>query len=175
MRLPVLSVVVCLEVVAGAVAADPTVHLRANQVGYLPDETKIAVAFSATPVTGTFSLWGDAATSVAFTGEIVKSPASGWDGFAHYYLLDFSHFNVPGRYRVRIDATGDQSRPFTIGETAYGDFVEELLRFLRQQRCGYNPVLDCVCHQRDGARHMGRCRRATSSMPAAGGTTPGIN
>lgn len=155
MRLTTPLALVCLGMIAASAAADTAVHVRANQIGYLPGEEKIAVAFSNAAVTGTFSLIDDGREQAAFTGKIAESPASGWGKFAHYYGLDFSRFDVPGRYRLRIDATGELSRPFTIGETAYRDFHEELLRFLRQQRCGYNPLLNCVCHQRDGRTAYG--------------------
>jgi endoglucanase len=155
MRTSAMVIVMCLGTAARAVAADSPVHIRVNQVGYLPGEVKVGVAFSDTPVTGTFSLVDNVTGQVAFTGEIAPSPSSGWNGFAHYYWLDYSRCDVPGRYRVRVDATGELSRSFAIDESAYGDYVEDLLRFLRQQRCGYNPVLGCVCHQRDGRTAYG--------------------
>jgi hypothetical protein len=136
-------------------ATEARIHLRANQVGYRPDEAKIAVAFSNEPVTGTFSLLEMESNQVAFMEAIAKSPAPGWGAFANHYRLDFSQFSTPGRYRLRLDDGGEESRPFTVGEAAYENLVEELLRFMRQQRCGYNPVLDCVCHQRDGRTAYG--------------------
>lgn len=159
MRSLTLLAVVSLGVFAATAAADPIVHLRVNQVGYLPGEEKIAAAFCEAPVAGTFSLIRVETEQATFTGRVAKSPAPAWGGFAHHYWLDFSAFNTPGRYRLRIDATGDLSHPVAIAESAYEDIVEELLRFMRQQRCGYNPVLDCVCHQRDG-------RTAYGHMPA---------
>ena len=149
---------------AGAVG----VHIRVNQVGYRPDETKIAVAFSNEPVTGTFSLLQVPSGEVAFTDTIVHSPAPGWGTFAHHYRLDFTTFSTPGRYRLRVDVTGEQSRQLTVGSAAYGNQVEELLRFMRQQRCGYNPVLDCVCHPRDGRTAYGP-RPAGTFIDGSGG------
>jgi len=144
---------------AVSAAAGAEVHLRVNQVGYLPNDEKVAVAFSSAPVTGSFSLIRVDSGKVAFTGEIARSPAPAWGGFAYHCWLDFSRLSMPGRYRVRIDATGEVSRPFTVGVGAYEDYAEELLRFMRQQRCGYNPVLNCKCHQKDG-------RTAYGPMPA---------
>ena len=77
--------VICLGLVAEVAAAEPVVHIRANQVGYLPGDSKIAVAFSNTPVTGTFALVEDGTAHVALTGDLAAAPASGWDGFAYYY------------------------------------------------------------------------------------------
>lgn len=171
MRTHTLLFLVCLVSLPGTgclLAGEASVHLRANQVGYRPDEAKLAVAFSHAPVTGTFSLLEDASGQVAFTDVIANSPAPGWDTFEHHYRLDFSTHCTPGRYRIRIDATGEESRPFAIDEAAYENVVEELLRFMRQQRCGYNPVLDCVCHQRDGRTAYGP-RPAGTFVDASGG------
>ncbi len=55
---------------------------------------------------------------------------------------------APGRYRLRLEASGVASREFTVGQ--YPGYHEDLLFFMRQQRCGYNPFLDMACHQRDG-------------------------
>jgi len=136
-------------------AAEPVVHLRANQVGYLADDAKVAIAFSRQPVEGEFTVVDEASGEVVFSGQLAKSPVKGWGDFEHYYQLDFSEFQAPGRYLLRIAETEDTSRPFTIGADAYRTYQEDLLEFMRQQRCGYNPMLDRVCHQRDGRTAYG--------------------
>ncbi len=47
------------------------------------------------------------------------SSAEGWGTFAHYYELDFSTVETPGRYYVRLEATSDTSSTFAIGLDAY--------------------------------------------------------
>jgi hypothetical protein len=96
----------------------------------------------------------DGATEqVVFTGTLQQSRAKGWGTFAHYYEADFSAFAVPGRYNLRV---GDhRTSTFAIGRDAYGKAHEDLLGFMRQLRCGYNPFLDRVCHQRDGRSFYG--------------------
>ncbi|MCC7333978.1 MAG: glycoside hydrolase family 9 protein [Pirellulaceae bacterium] len=148
--------------------ADGAVHLRANQVGYHPEESKVAIAFSHEPIEGKFSLLEVPSDKVVFSGDVAPSPAPGWGTFEHHYRLDFTQFSMPGRYRVRMDHSGETSRPFTVGSDAYGDYVEDLMRFMRQQRCGYNPVLDMVCHQRDGRTAFGP-RPAGTFVDASGG------
>ncbi len=130
-------------------------YVRANQVGFLPKDSKVAIAFANQPLTGTFSLIQKRTDRSVLTGKLVKSTAPGWGTFSHHYLLDFSDHAETGRFVLRLDGTGIRSRPFTIGPTAYGDYVEDLLAFMRQQRCGYNPFLDSVCHQRDGRTAYG--------------------
>lgn len=151
-----------------SLSADEKVHLRVNQVGYQLDDSKVAIAFSHEPIQGSFSLLEAPSDTVVFSSEIAPSPAPGWGTFAHHCRLDFSRFSTPGRYRLKIDRSGEVSRLFSIGEDAYGDNVEDLLRFMRQQRCGYNPVLDLVCHQRDGRTAFGPLP-AGSFVDASGG------
>jgi peptidoglycan/xylan/chitin deacetylase (PgdA/CDA1 family) len=75
--------------------------------------------------------------------------APNWGGaFTYYYELDFSAFKQPGKNILRLEEGGAVSKAFTIG--AYPTYQEDLLSFMRQQRCGYNPYLDMVCHMRDG-------------------------
>ncbi len=129
------------------------VHLRVNLLGYLEDDSKVAIAFSHRPVGGEFELVSETSGDVAFTGDLRPSRAEGWGTFAHYYEADFSAFDAPGRYYLRLNE--HRSPTFGIGRGAYGKAHEELLGFMRQQRCGYNPFLDRVCHQRDGRSFYG--------------------
>lgn len=153
---------------AGHSLAEDSIHIRANQIGYRTDERKVAIAFSHEPVEGSFSLLEVPTKKVVFTAELTPASAPGWGTFAHHYRLDFSKHTKPGRYELRIDDSGETSRSLTIGDDAYGDYVEDLLRFMRQQRCGYNPVLDMVCHQRDGRTAFGP-KPADTFVDASGG------
>lgn len=127
------------------------VHVRVNLIGYLEQDPKVAIAFSKAPVGGSFSVIdSENGENVVFRGEVTESPAPGWGTFPYYYVLDFSDFRAPGRYRLRVDASGDLSEPFNVGPEAYSTTQDDLLVFMRQQRCGYNPYLDMVCHRRDG-------------------------
>ncbi|MEP6946514.1 MAG: glycoside hydrolase family 9 protein [Acidobacteriota bacterium] len=126
-----------------------TVYIRVNQVGYLADESKIAVVFSKTELNGDLEVIDDQDGSVRLTAAPNKMPASPWGGaFPYYYKVDFSAVRATGKYFVRIAGTNERSQIFTVGP--YPAYQDDLLFFMRQQRCGYNPYLDMVCHQRDG-------------------------
>ena len=127
-------------------AAD--LYIRINQAGYLLPDAKIAIAFSRQPVSGKFELkTADSGRSVLSGSIRPASAAPVWGGqFSHYYDLDFSSVRTPGKFYLEIGNT--RSSEFSIGE--YPPYQEDLLFFMRQQRCGYNPFLDMVCHQRDG-------------------------
>ena len=137
-----------------AAAVDSSaVHLRVNLLGYLEEDSKVAVAISHRTVEAGFDLVDRQTGRVVFSGTLHPSRAKAWGPFAHYYEADFSAFDVPGRYYLRVGS--HRSPTFAIGRGAYGKAHEDLLGFMRQQRCGYNPYLDRVCHQRDGRSFYG--------------------
>ncbi len=129
------------------------VHLRVNLLGYLEDDSKVAVVFSHRPIDGEFEIVDEATGDVVVSGALRRSAAQGWGTFAYYYEADFSPVEAPGRYYLQV---GEARTPtFGVGRAAYGKAHEDLLGFMRQQRCGYNPFLDMVCHQRDGRSYYG--------------------
>jgi peptidoglycan/xylan/chitin deacetylase (PgdA/CDA1 family) len=126
-----------------------TAYLRVNQIGYPATDAKKALAFARAPLAGDFLLIDAATGRTVFSAPLKAVPAANWGAdFKFYYELDFSAVRVPGRHFIRLEKTGAVSREFSIGE--YPAHQEDLLFFMRQQRCGYNPFLDMVCHRRDG-------------------------
>lgn len=132
------------------------VYFRANQIGYLPEDSKIAVAFSYQAAgTKQFEIV-DATSGKRVWGPLKLGTNAGtWGNFACHYRLDFSTFKQTGRFKLRISGTRFESLPFNIGPEAYQAIHEDLLAYLRQQRCGYNPFLDIVCHKKDGRTAYG--------------------
>jgi len=138
------------------------VYVRVNLIGYLPDDAKIAVAFSERPVEGSFRVVEATSGEVAFEAAITRSPAPGWGRFEHYYEMDFSGFRGQGRYYVELEDGTARSPEFAVAAYAYGDYHEYLLDFMRQQRCGYNPFIDRMCHQLDAKTLFGPMADSTS-------------
>ncbi|HVF47366.1 MAG TPA: cellulase N-terminal Ig-like domain-containing protein, partial [Pyrinomonadaceae bacterium] len=133
-----------------------TTFIRVNQAGYLPDEKKTAIAFSRAPVADEYFLVRDSMGNVVWTGRVKAITAPAWGpAFPHYYELDFSGMSAEGSgtHTLQLVKAGVVSREFNIGP--YPRYHEDLLHFMRQQRCGYNPFLDMVCHQRDGRSFYG--------------------
>ena len=128
-------------------------YIRVNLVGYLEDDSKVAIAFSRAPINGDFEVVDAESGEVVIEGGTIASDAPGWGAFEHYVQMDFSDLDQPGRYFLRID--GARSDEFGIGREAYGAAHEDLLAFMRQQRCGYNPFLDMYCHQKDARTFYG--------------------
>lgn len=138
----------------GAENGKNKIYLRVNQVGYLPEDKKVAIAFSNSPLEGTFRVLSSKTEEVIFEGEIRSAESPGWGTFSHFYYLDFSKVNTPGRYLLTF--SNSKSAEFGIGrDHSYKHYQEDLIGFMRQQRCGYNPFLDMVCHQRDGRTMYG--------------------
>ena len=122
--------------------------IRINQLGYLPDATKIAVLISTEALDVQEFTIED-----AFTGkELLRSrsvEATGPMGrMAGTWRLDFSDFRHTGS--VVLKAGGVSSGAFAIGPNVYDGTADFVLNYMRQQRCGFNPFVRDSCHKKDG-------------------------
>lgn len=118
--------------------------VRINQLGYLPEATKVAVYMGSEAPTQ-FTLVD------AYTGaEVFRAdarPTGPLGQMAATARLDFSAFQRPGAYRI---VAGDgTSETFPIGTQVYEGAADFVLNYMRQQRCGWNPFLRENCHQND--------------------------
>ncbi len=110
--------------------------------------------------------------ATADTGKVVFAgtgrPLAGvsWGQFTNHVELDFSALSAPGRYVLRVGEA--RSLPFSIGHGLYATLADQLLEFMREQRCGYNPWLDAVCHPFDGRTAYGPLTNGTP-LDARGG------
>ncbi len=130
------------------------VYFRTNQLGYLPEEAKTAIVFSNTPVRERFNLiTADGRILLRIKPAKIKAP--GWGRFEYYYLLDFSAIRDQCACYLQGEKSGARSAGFKIALNSWAGTTDALLEFMRQQRCGYNPALDAVCHQRDGRSFYG--------------------
>ena len=139
--------------------------VRVNQLGYRAAGAKVAVAFSGGPLPARFSVVAAADGRAAFEGDVRRVPG-GWGQFANHAELDFTGLSRPGRYFLRLG--GAESARFEIGAGVYKGLPDALLEFMRQQRCGYNPFLDAVCHPFDGRTAYGPAPPGTY-LDATGG------
>lgn len=123
--------------------------IRINQIGYLSNESKKAIVISKSELNGNFLLIDSSTKKPVFNAKLKPVQSSNWGNpFQFTYELDFSSFKQNGKFILQIENSEIISHEFSIGE--YPNYQEDLLFFMRQQRCGYNPYLDMVCHQRDG-------------------------
>jgi len=100
--------------------------IRVNQLGYLPVSVKVRVVF---------------------TGTVREYSGADW-GMKSAARLDFSELETPGGYYINMNNT--RSEPFRISADVYQRTADYILRYMRQQRCGYNPYYADSCHTHDG-------------------------
>ncbi len=145
------------------------IFIRVNQIGYLPGERKVAMAFSEKSAQKYQFELIDARSGEKQWGPAEISPNVGaWGNFEYHHYLDFSTFEQPGMYRIRIVGKQWQSQPFHVGAKAYQDYHEDVVTYMQQQRCGYNPFFDETCHRQDGRTVYGPMPDSTF-IDASGG------
>ncbi len=133
---------------SGAPSA-PVSWIRVNQLGYLPHARKIAVLVSKDSA---ISVTEFSVRDLLMDRIVLRSkpspPFGPYGAFSQSFRLDFSRLTVEGAYVLEC---GDVvSPPFRIGSKVYDGTADFLLRYLRQQRSGFNPFLKDSCHTHDG-------------------------
>jgi endoglucanase len=122
--------------------------IRINQLGYLPNHPKAAVWCTKTDeIPEKFTLHEANSRKTVWEG-MVSMPFGAYGPFSNTARLDFSAWKRPGRYFLAAGNT--QSPAFDIGESVFEGTADFALRYMRQQRCGYNPFLQDSCHTHDG-------------------------
>lgn len=142
------ALLILLPVFLFSAQRDETAYVRINQLGYLPAGLKVAVWGSLnTAAISSFQLVDAASGKTVYTAQAGKAFGS-YGPFQQSYRLDFSIYKIPGTYYLMA---GDAKSPaFRIGTDVYDGAADFCLRYLRQQRCGFNPFLKDSCHTRDG-------------------------
>jgi hypothetical protein len=122
--------------------------IRINQLGYQPGGVKVAVWCSKEQ--SAVSSWQlvDAKSKNIVASGTAGKPFGAYGPFKQTFRLNFSSFKKPGRYYLQ--ASGVKSPEFKIGEDVYKGAADFCLRYMRQQRSGFNPFLKDSCHTHDG-------------------------
>jgi endoglucanase len=156
--------------VAGREAVDEPppsiIFLRANQLGYRPDDAKKAVAFAGSSLPPKFEVVDANSGRMMFEGTVRSLEGGRWGRFDTHWELDFTPLTRPGLYKLRFHGT--VSEPWRVGSDVFHGLPAQLLAFLRQQRCGQNPWLEVECHPQDGRTAFGP-RAAGTALDARGG------
>jgi endoglucanase len=146
MTRPIIVTLLCLALMHTR-AQQPT-WIRINLLGYAPTGPKTAVlaARSALSVP-TFELVDAASQHTVFSAPTGRTYGA-YGPFADTRRLDFSIYKKPGRYYLKAGAA--TSPVFTIDRSVYDGAADFCLRYMRQQRSGFNPYLQDSCHTHDG-------------------------
>jgi endoglucanase len=122
--------------------------IRINQLGYQPGSKKIAVWCSKeNEKIKEFSLIDSVSGKTVFRSKQIKF-FGGYGPFTQTARLDFSAIIKPGFYFIKTGKT--RSPVFRIDKDVYKGAADFCLRYMRQQRCGFNPYLKDSCHTHDG-------------------------
>ena len=126
--------------------------VRINQIGYLPEATKVAVFMSneAVQVNG-FELVDAFAGEVVWRSDTVR-PTGSLGQMKTTCRLDFSALKADGAYYIKVLSSGGETRSeiFPINPRVYDGAADFVLNYMRQQRCGWDPFFKDSCHRKDG-------------------------
>jgi len=143
----IFLVLICLFSFAKNSSGENT-WIRINYLGYKPMGVKVAVwCTKENKGLKSFQLIDATNEKIVFTGKAGKTFGA-YGPFVETYRLNFSSFKKPGRYYLKTGET--VSAQFTIGENVYDGAADFCLRYMRQQRTGFNPFLKDSCHTHDG-------------------------
>lgn len=122
--------------------------IRINQLGYATSGTKVAVLGSKITINfKKFEIIDSATRKVVFTASPGRSFGE-YGPFKDTYRLNFSAFKKPGKYMLRAGSI--ESPLFKISSDVYDGAADFCLKYMRQQRSGFNPFLKDSCHTYDG-------------------------
>lgn len=143
-------IILCIFIISfiSSIHAQSGSWIRINQLGYLPNSTKVAVYISENDNANIgFKVKDSKTNKIVFEGKGIVSNAERW-GMKKALRLNFTPLATDGEYY--IECNDGKSPTFLINANIYEGAADFILQYMRQQRCGYNPYLDTICHQHDG-------------------------
>ncbi|HUP89171.1 MAG TPA: glycoside hydrolase family 9 protein [Longimicrobiales bacterium] len=147
-KLHLILIAAALVTTRAAAAQHPdSVFIRINQLGYLPEAPKIAIACALNDIrVESFAL-------IDMRGRRVYGPkrATTSEPFGpcrQTARLDFSDYKREGD--VLIVTRGIASPVVHISKTTYRGAADTLLAYMREQRSGWNPLFRDSVHRNDG-------------------------
>jgi endoglucanase len=122
--------------------------IRINQLGYPTKGTKVAVWGSKQQETVSgFDIVDAVSGKTVFHGSAGKAFGA-YGPFTRTYRLNFTAFHKSGRYYLKAGTA--KSPVFRVDDEVYKGSADFCLRYMRQQRSGFNPFLNDSCHTHDG-------------------------
>lgn len=122
--------------------------VRYNQLGYTPRDIKVAVVASRDQQ---FKLLQYQLKNIK-TGQSVirvqrptEKDYGAYGPFRHSFRINLSSLVQPGEYQLIVNDSV-RSGIIRVDHTIYKGLADKCLQFLREQRCGYNPVTKDSCH-----------------------------
>ena len=138
-------------------ASPSSPRIALNQVGYLPQQPKLATITGAT-ADASFAVRSASTSSVVLRGTLSAPQHDAASGDVTQ-LADLSALTTPGRYI--LESAGHRSAPFTIAPDVYAATLRTSMRAFYGQRCG------CAVNLGDGYAHPA-CHSAGNFHPSSG-------
>jgi len=147
-------------------ADSPTVEIKVDQAGYLPQASKVAIVVSGAAA-GDFMLKRAADGAVAYQGKLSAAIPDADSGDS-VQAADFTRVKKPGKYFLDVPGVG-RSWTFAIGQDVYSRALYLATRSFFGQRCGMAVDLGpefkgysyAACHRR-GEYHVSSGRSGTA-------------
>ncbi len=143
-----LSIVIISCILSFAGKIPERSWIRINLMGYQPDNTKVAIWCSADNITIKNFQLIEATTKKVVLNGVAGKEFGAYGPFRQTYRLNFSMFKKEGSYFLQAGIA--RSPVFRIGKEVYKRSADFCLRYMRQQRSGFNPFLKDSCHTHDG-------------------------
>ena len=122
--------------------------IRINQLGYTPNGIKVAVWCAKTNRLPETAVLIDSSTHEIVYNCKLSAAYGAYGPFTQTARIDFTGFSKTGKYFIKA---GDAISPvFPIDKNVYKGAADFCLRYMRQQRSGFNPFLKDSCHTHDG-------------------------
>jgi len=161
----ILGAILFISNAFSAWAQAPSTEIRVNLRGYPIHMPKKGIVLSKGTLENPIILLKDE------KGEVIRElncipHEKPWFPYSHNYVIDFSNFQIEGKYHLELKGTQIVSGSFSIGP--YPKWQEDVVGFIRTQRCGFNPYTKEFCHQKDGLSFFGN-RPDSTRIDATGG------
>lgn len=160
-----LLTILLISSYAHASQGQSSIEIRVNLQGYASDMPKKALILSKGTLDNPIMVLKNEKGEILNEYECPLHEKS-WYPFSHYYVADFSDFQKAGNYYFELKEFEITSQLFSIG--AYPKWQEDVIGFIRTQRCGFNPYTREFCHQKDGLSFFGK-RLDSTRIDATGG------
>lgn len=165
----VRNLFLAIAALAAGIPASAGSWIRINQLGYIPNSTKVAVFVSNDEVQVTRFEVVDAFTGKAVFKSSQVRPMGELGELKTTCRLDFSSLGMEAAAKGKSSPEGKpaakplvcrvraysgkelaaESEVFPVGPKVYDGAADFVLNYMRQQRCGWNPFIKDSCHVHD--------------------------
>lgn len=143
--------------------------IRINLLGYPTSGIKVAIWVSKTEeLPNQFELVDQETSKIVYVSKNIQAFGA-YGPFSKTARLNFSDFNHKGNFLIKVN--GITSPLVLINDDVYKGAADFCLRYMRQQRSGFNPFLKDSCHTHDGYALYGKMAgiKDSTHFDASGG------